>query len=71
MRSVCNISQSQSGGLNLTSVVRLLSGRDASLRRVYASHGVPMEASTDGRSEKFEIRVATATVSMGEVRLVI
>ena len=39
-------------------VVRHLHGRDASERRMYASHGVPMEASTDRRSEKFAIAIA-------------
>ena len=38
--------KSQSGGLNLKNVVRHLPGRDASLRVMYASHGVPVEAST-------------------------
>ena len=46
---------SQSGGLNLKDVVP---GGDTSLRRMYASHGVPMEASTDGRSKKFAISIA-------------
>ena len=49
---------SQSGGLSLKDVVRHLPGRDTSLRRMYASHGVPMEASTDSRSKKFAITVA-------------
>ena len=35
-----------------------LPGRDTSLRRMYASHGVPMEASTDSRSKKFAITIA-------------
>ena len=48
----------QSGGLNLKDVVRHLPGGDASLRRMYAPHGVPMEASTDSRSEKFAITIA-------------
>ena len=48
----------QSGGLNLKDVVRHLPGRDTSLRRMYASHGIPMEASTDGRSEKLAITSA-------------
>ena len=39
-------------------LVRHLSGRDTSLREMYASHGVPMEASTDSRSEKFAIAIA-------------
>ena len=49
---------SQTGGLNLKDVVRHLSGRDTSLRRMYASHGVSMEALTDSRSEKFAIAFA-------------
>ena len=49
---------SQSGGLNLKDVVRHLPGRDTSLRRMYASHGVPMEAATDSRSKKFAITIA-------------
>ena len=48
----------QSGGFNLKNVVRHLPGGDTSLRRMYASHGVPMKASTDGRSEKFAIAIA-------------
>ena len=46
---------SQGRGLN---VVRHLPGRDASLRRMYPSHGVPMKASTDGRSKKFAVAIA-------------
>ena len=45
---------SQSGGLNLKDVVP----GDTSLRRMYASQGVLMEASTDGRSKKFAITIA-------------
>ena len=48
----------QSGSFNLKNVVRHLPGGDTPLRRMYASHGVPMEASTDGRSEKFAITIA-------------
>ena len=43
----------QSSGLNLKDVVRHLSRGDASLRGMDTSHGVPVKASTDGRSEKF------------------
>ena len=46
---------SQGRGLN---VVRHLPGRDASLRRMYPSHGVPVKASTDGRSKKFAVAIA-------------
>ena len=46
------------GGLNLKDVVRHLSERDASLRRMDASHGVPMEASTNCSSEKLAIAIA-------------
>ena len=49
---------SQGRGLNLKNVVCHVPGRDASLRRLSASHGVPMEASTDGRSENFAVAVA-------------
>ena len=48
----------QSGGLNLKDVVRRLPGRDTSLRRMYASHGVPMEASTNSISMKLAIAIA-------------
>ena len=47
-----------SGVLDLIDVVRHLPGRDTSLRRMYASHGVPMEASTDGRRKKVAITIA-------------
>ena len=33
--------------LDLENVIRHLSGRDASLRGVYAFHGVPVDASTN------------------------
>ena len=46
---------SQGCGLDLKDVVCHVPGRDTSLRRMYASHGVPTESSTDGRSEKFAI----------------
>ena len=49
---------SQSGGPDLKNVVCHMPGRDASLRRMYASHGVPIEASADSRSEKFAITIA-------------
>ena len=49
---------SQGCGLDLKDVVCHVPGRDTSLRRMYASHGVPMEASTDSRSEKFAIAIA-------------
>ena len=49
---------SQSGGFNLKNVVRHLPGGDTSLRRMYTSHGVPMKATTDGRSKKFAITIA-------------
>ena len=49
---------SQGCGLDLQDVVCHLPGRDTSLRRVHASHGVPTEASTDSRSEKFAIAIA-------------
>ena len=48
----------QSSGLNLKDVVCHVPGRDASLRRMYASHGVPMAAPADSRSEKFAIAIA-------------
>ena len=48
----------QSSGFNLKNVVLHLPGGDTSLRRMYASHGVPMKASTDGRSKKFAITIA-------------
>ena len=47
-----------SSGLNLQDIVRHLLGEDASLRRMYASHGVPMKASADGRNKEFAIAVA-------------
>ena len=49
---------SQGRGLDLKKGVRHLPGGDASLRGTYASHGVPMEDSTDGRSKKFAIAIA-------------
>ena len=49
---------SQGGGFNLKNVVRHLPGRDTSLRRMYASHGVPMDASTNSSSEKLAIAIA-------------
>ena len=49
---------SLSCGLNLKDVVRHLLGGDASLPRMSASHGVPMEESTDGSCEKFAITIA-------------
>ena len=48
----------QSRGLDLKDVVRHLPGGDTSLRRMYASHGAPMEASTVGCGEKFAIAIA-------------
>ena len=48
----------QSRGLDLKDVVRHLPGGDTSLRRMYASHGAPMEASTESRSEKCAITIA-------------
>ena len=48
----------QGSGLNLKNVVRHLPGGDTSLRRMYASHGVPMKASTDGCGEKLAIAIA-------------
>ena len=45
-------------GLNLKNVVRHVTGRNSSLRRMYATHGVPLEASTDSRGEKFAIAIA-------------
>ena len=49
---------SQGSSLNLKDVVRHLSGREASLRGMYASHGVPMEAWTNSSSEKLAIAIA-------------
>ena len=43
-------------GLDLKDVVCHLPGRDTSLRRMYASHGVPMETSTDGKSNNRHAR---------------
>ena len=43
---------------DLKDVVRHLPGRDTSLRRMHAPHGVPMEASIDGRNKKFAITIA-------------
>ena len=48
----------QGGGLNLKDVVRHLSRRDASLRGMYASHSVPVEASTNSCGEKLAIAIA-------------
>ena len=48
----------QNGGFNLKNIARHLPGGDTSLRRMYASHGVPTEASTVGRSERFAITIA-------------
>ena len=49
----------QSSRFNLKNDVRHLPGRDTSLRGMYASHGVPMKASTDGRSKKNAITIAS------------
>ena len=49
---------SQGRGLDLKNVARHLHGRDASLRRMYASHDVSMKASTDDRSKKFAVEIA-------------
>ena len=48
---------SQDYGLDLKDVVCHLPGRDTSLRSMYASHGIPMEASTDGKCKKFAITI--------------
>ena len=48
----------QSGGLNLKDVVCHLPRGDASLGRVNAPHGVPVKASTDGRSKKLAVTIA-------------
>ena len=56
---------SQGSSLNLKDVVRHLSGRDTPLRRMYASHGVPMEASTNSSSEKLAIAIAQRQGSKG------
>ena len=51
----------QGSGLSLKDVVRHLSGRDASLRGLYASHGVPVEAST----KKLAIAIAQCQWALG------
>ena len=49
---------SQGRGFDLKYVVCHVLGRDASLRRMCASHSLPMEASTDSRREKYAIAIA-------------
>ena len=55
MRSARNMGQSC--GLDLKDVVRHLPGGDTSVRRMYASHGVPVEASADGCGEQLAIAI--------------
>ena len=61
----------QSSGFNLKNVVRHLAGGDTSLRRMFASHGAPMKASTNSRSKIFAIasgdRIILPLSSMSEV----
>ena len=42
---------------NLKDVVRHLPVRDASLRWMYTSHGVPLKASTDRRGKNLTITI--------------
>ena len=49
---------SQSSGLNLKDVVCHLPTGDASPRRMFASHGVPMKASTNSRGKEFAVAIA-------------
>ena len=56
---------SQGRGLDLDNVVCHVPGRDASLRRMYASHSVSMEALADSRSEKFAIAIAQCQWTKG------
>ena len=48
----------QRNGFNHKNDVRHLPGGDTSLRKMYASHGVPVKASTNGRSKNFAITTA-------------
>ena len=45
------------GSFNLRDVVSHLPGRDASLRLMYASHGVPLKASTDRRGKNLALTI--------------
>ena len=48
----------QGRGLDLENVISHLSGRDASLRGVYASQGVPVKASTNCCREYLAVAMA-------------
>ena len=48
----------QGRGLDLENVISHLSGRDASLRGVYASQGVPVKASTNCCREYLAVAIA-------------
>ena len=47
----------QSRRFNLKDVVRHLHGRDASLRWMYTSHGVPLKESADRRGKNLTITI--------------
>ena len=48
----------QGNRFNFEDVVCHLPGRDAPLRRMYTSHGVPLKASANRRGENLAITVA-------------
>ena len=48
----------QGSRFNLKDVVRHLPGRDASLRWMHTSHGVPVKASANRRGENLAITIA-------------
>ena len=50
--------QQGQSSLDLANVISHLSGRDASLRTMYASHGVPVKASTNCRGKNLAIAIA-------------
>ena len=59
-RFMCSTRNMRQGSrLNLEDVVRHLPGRDASLRRMYTSHGVPLKASANRSGENLAITITT------------
>ena len=58
-RNVC-----QGRRFNFEDVVRHLPGRDASLRWMYTSHGVPLKASANRRGENLALTITRLAVSV-------
>ena len=55
----CTRNMRQGSRSNLKDVVRHLPGRDASLRWMYTSYGVPLKASANRRGENLAITITT------------